>query len=412
MRFRFCFILLFFVSFQIYAQDITSVFKNNVITVNKDIDLKGKSIVLLENSTLIFNGGSISNGTLIGNNSSIEAGSYYIFHDVNLNGTWNVSESYPEWFGAKANNIIDNSEAISKVFAITSGSVKFTRGCYYISSAIHSLKANIDIENNDTIRALSPMSYMILLDSEDYGVFSLRTNASVSGGGVIDGNRKAQCGIVLRKCLGAKICNLTILNTLKYGFQAALKSTESGNSIVENVNFLNPHSLAGAVAVNNNRADCTYQNLSIVNFQSAVVSSAENAKFINIQSWITTNKFWENSIAFDCYSPYIIMYGCSADTMRRLIKCHNDYFFASLVNCAAFKNDKVVSDDIGKIYPPVIIDKNGINNSQIQMIGGVYWYNIPYQIFSEVSSSDQILINRYNSNKANIKSNISNSSNK
>lgn len=256
------------------------------------------------------------------------------------------------------------------------------------------------------------MNYMILQESADKGVYSLRTNTTIEGGGVIDGNKLAKIGITLRKCHGATIRDLTLMNTTLYGFQAALNSQEAGNSIVNNVKFLNPYHIESAIAINNNRNDCTYDNITIVNFKSAVVTYAGNAKFTNVQPWITYSPFWKESVAFDCYGAWVMMVGCGADTMRRLIKCHNNYFFASIINCAAFKNDAVVSDELAKQYPPIIIDKNGAKYSQIQMIGGVYWYNVPYTLFSDVSSSDQILINRYNSSKTNQRSNVTNGSDK
>lgn len=395
-----------------FADTITELMGSKTIYVKDDIDLKGRKFVLPSNGLLVFQGGTIRNGTLVGNCSDINAGSYTIFKNVVLEGSWNVAQSYPEWMGCEANSRLDCSEAINKVVDITSGKVSFTRGCYYITQPIHTYKANVEIDNNDTIRAMSPMEYMVLLDSHDNGVMTLRTHARIYGGGVLDGNQKAKIGVTLRKCLRAQVSEITICNTLKYGFQAALNSTEAGNSVLSNVVFLNPHSVDDAIAINNNRADCTYQNIGIVNYRTAVISSGTNAKFTNVQPWIVNSSFWQNSVAFDCYSPYIIMYGCGADTMRKFIKCHSDYFFASVVNCAAFKNDKVVSDALAMKYPPVIIDKNNTKYSQIQMVGGVYWYNIPYKIFSDVSQSDQILINRYNSLKANLKSNVANTSDK
>lgn len=396
----------------IHADTLSDLLRDKTIFIKEDIDLKGRKYILPSNSLLVFQGGALKNGVLLGNGSNIEAGAYQIFSNVELEGSWRVAQSYPEWFGAVSNGKSDCSEAVNKIADVTTGKISFTRGCYFISRPIHTYNANIEICNGDTIKALSSMEYMILLESQDKGVMTLRTNASISGGGVLDGNQKAKIGIVLRKCLRAQVSDLTISNTLKYGFQAALNSNEAGNCMLTNMVFLNPNSIEEAVAINNNRADCTYQNIGIINYRTAVVSSGMNAKFTNVQPWIVNTNFWQNSVAFDCYSPYVIMYGCGADTMRKFIKCHSDYFFASIVNCAAFKNDKVVSDDLAKRYPPVIIDKNNTKNSQVQMIGGVYWYNIPYKIFSEVSPSDQILINRYNSSKTNLKSNVANSSDK
>ena len=74
--------------------------KSNVIyRINNDIDLGGETLTIPANCTLDFREGSFSNGTIIGQNTKIEAGLTKIFGaDVTLNGTWNCSDIYDSWF--------------------------------------------------------------------------------------------------------------------------------------------------------------------------------------------------------------------------------------------------------------------------------------------------------------------------
>lgn len=75
----------------------------------------GGSITIPANCTLKFDGGSISGGTLQGNNTKIEAGIEKIFlTDIILSGTWDVDEAYVEWFGAKGDGVTDDYLAIKK----------------------------------------------------------------------------------------------------------------------------------------------------------------------------------------------------------------------------------------------------------------------------------------------------------
>ena len=77
------------------------------------------------NNTLVFEGGSITgSGTLVGNNTVIEATPVAIFGTITLEGTWKASDYYCEWFGG---NIIKTLN--------TFHSIKFV-GEYVVSSQI------------------------------------------------------------------------------------------------------------------------------------------------------------------------------------------------------------------------------------------------------------------------------------
>lgn len=63
------------------GMDMVRVFaaKNTKYIIKQDIDLYGKTIKIGENSTLVFKGGSLVNGTIIGNNTKVKANNYEIF---------------------------------------------------------------------------------------------------------------------------------------------------------------------------------------------------------------------------------------------------------------------------------------------------------------------------------------------
>ena len=80
----------------------------------------GDDITVPANCVLEFDGGSISGEhTITGNNTSINAEIVKIFNtDITLAGTWQIREAYPEWFGAKANGVDDDSIAFAKLNSI------------------------------------------------------------------------------------------------------------------------------------------------------------------------------------------------------------------------------------------------------------------------------------------------------
>jgi hypothetical protein len=79
---------------------------NTIYIIRYDFTL-GSDITVPANCILEFDGGSISasgnNDTITGNNTCIKAQPIKIFStDINFAGSWNVVESYIEWFAATA----------------------------------------------------------------------------------------------------------------------------------------------------------------------------------------------------------------------------------------------------------------------------------------------------------------------
>jgi hypothetical protein len=90
---------------------------SNTIYVIQNDYILGSDITLPANCLLEFSGGSISpkgnNDNIEGKNTGIIAGVTKIFDSkIKLSGTWNVPESYPEWFGAKSDSSFDSAPAI------------------------------------------------------------------------------------------------------------------------------------------------------------------------------------------------------------------------------------------------------------------------------------------------------------
>lgn len=101
-----------------------------------NIDLGGGELTIASGSTLDFQGGSFSNGTIVGNNTKINAGLDKIFGtDVTLSGTWNIVDAYSEWFGAKKDGISDDYLPIQKTLD-SFRLLKLNKGTYNITLPI------------------------------------------------------------------------------------------------------------------------------------------------------------------------------------------------------------------------------------------------------------------------------------
>lgn len=104
--------------------DVVSILKNGnkKYVISHDYDLKGKEVVIGANSILVFQGGSLSNGRIRGNQTILEAGLETIFCNIENTGTFQCLAVYPQWFGAKADGKHDCSSSIQQAidFAVNS----------------------------------------------------------------------------------------------------------------------------------------------------------------------------------------------------------------------------------------------------------------------------------------------------
>ena len=139
---------------------------NMIYKITKDIDLGNGILTIPENCTLEFAGGNISNGTIIGDNTKIEAGLNKIFETIEISGTWNINEVYPEWFGAKNDGTTDSTTAFNKILKFNS-KVVLSKGTYVVNgwdidtsviifgngyqNTIIDLKNSIEIHNNNNV---------------------------------------------------------------------------------------------------------------------------------------------------------------------------------------------------------------------------------------------------------------------
>ena len=81
--------------------------------IRQNLDLRGDTLEMPEHCELLFRGGAIDNGVIVGKHTRISARQKKIFGDsLKLAGTWDVQESHPEWFGAKGDGLSDDTYSI------------------------------------------------------------------------------------------------------------------------------------------------------------------------------------------------------------------------------------------------------------------------------------------------------------
>lgn len=400
---------------------------SSLLDVMCNVDM-GASWAIKPGCTVRASGGIIKARTIIGNGTKVEGGHTQVFQCNTISGTWDVDMAYPEWFGISGKDK-DWSPAIVKTLAMNPSEIRFTHGVYAISQPVVTTGADVCICKGATLKALDDLSAtidyqgkvytvhsMILGNYKEAGaadVYGLETMPKIYGGGCIDGDYKAQVGIQLHLGFRTIIRDLCVKNVLQYGFVASTVPGASGNSFMEDCMFQNTDNYNAdlgnitqhhaATAIWNNRSDCVYNNVEIVNFPIAVRHEGLNGNFTNVHAWLRDPFYWESSVVFDCYVPDITLNGCEADTMRKLlVNRTSKYFFANLVNCRAYNNPIVVSEALARRYPPLVVDCGEDDETQIMLTGGCFWYDTPYQVINSKSPLDKVSVTRFNRSKTNL----------
>lgn len=97
----------------ILSQDMINK-ENTIYEIRYDFDLNGNEITIPEGCVLDFQGGSLSNGNIIGSFTKINSGICFIFNNIVLKEKWNINNLIPQWFGAKGDGINDDSESLKE----------------------------------------------------------------------------------------------------------------------------------------------------------------------------------------------------------------------------------------------------------------------------------------------------------
>lgn len=156
---------------------------NTIYEVRYNFNLGGGSVNIPNGCTLKFNGGKLTNGSIIGNSTIVEAAPYFLFDEVSLSGTF-CGVAYAEWFEGvsiqKAINVFGSVMLLPKNYTITEPIEMPTR------SAIIGSGNSTTIINECEEPAIKP-SYWCTLSS--FSVFSStpKTAIEVSTASLYDG---------------------------------------------------------------------------------------------------------------------------------------------------------------------------------------------------------------------------------
>ena len=272
---------------------------NTIYIIQYDYDLNGAEITIPDGCVLQFEGGTLSNGTIIGNNTAIKAELIKIFSlDINLSGSWNIASAYAEWFGAKGDGESDDYISIQRVISF------FNRwdlaSCYYIGSTIKS-NANLIINGNG--------NDIVISDNTDY-VFDLTDENIVYSTYPI---KDFTC-----YCKGG----------LAYSKQIYLfKLAGCVNKIFQNIKLM-PYGI-GLVELGDNVWGCTFDNILAFEYQNKFncICYLDNTKNSGEKLVVTNSifsgyenvfKFGEGNFTFSVFASK-----CSFDSQYTILNTSN-----------------------------------------------------------------------------------------
>lgn len=178
--------------------------KSDINTPNKlyrilfDIDLNGETLTLPANVTLDFQGGSFSNGTIVGSDTKIISNKIAFKSTIKLSGTF-TGDLRTSWFEIDSSDCTDTLDSIFNVSQ--NCNVIIDEGVYNVSTknlpreslttqySIFVLKSNSNIVLNGTIKLLPN-------DLTNYQIFRLYniSNVIISGNGSIIGDVETHTG--------------------------------------------------------------------------------------------------------------------------------------------------------------------------------------------------------------------------
>ena len=147
---------------------------NTRYIIQYDYDLNGETITVPANCVLKFEGGSLNNGSVVGNYTCIQANAYSIFNkNTNLSGTWNVETAYSEWFYPSD----DDSVAINKCLS-------FFKDCHLLGKSYY-IKNSIVLNTNNRLIGIMKNSIIRVTNAIEGGAIRMAASHGASIDGII-----------------------------------------------------------------------------------------------------------------------------------------------------------------------------------------------------------------------------------
>ena len=123
---------------------------NTIYEVRYDFDLEGAEITIPEGCVLDFKGGSLRNGTVQLNNTTVSNNDSTIFKNIILLGDGNTSYIESTWFEFPKGELIDSQDYLQSIFNLGKNNLSnivFKKDSFYIRGNKNTSSVDIDFED-------------------------------------------------------------------------------------------------------------------------------------------------------------------------------------------------------------------------------------------------------------------------
>ena len=412
--------------------------ENTIYILQYDYSLNGQTITIPENCILLFEGGSISNGELVGNNTKL-TGDIKILQCVG-SGTYNVDKVNVSNFGAKGDGVTDDTQAFNNALSFLPKKTSYVQSpnstlTLYIPNGIYKIKEVEAI--NCSIIGESPTGTIIqYVDSDTNGITFIHLQTASYGPKTIISNLYFSSGIFSNRKTSVEFNNcffgagsISILQTSDVFIKGCIfdqtadciKVEQSANiSILNNIFFDNALRAVWVISgqniiiSNNNFNSCwgrpiLIQSGSQINitgnnfrFKDATINDSAPA-FVKLQ--YTTSPDYDypfDSISisnniFECGEKYNAVYINSTKTLSNLVIRNNEIHKAIKgVESIQGTQRLVVTENVfsGSLYHNIWVNTSNVFiNNNILIDGGKSFNGDVFQSSIMAQATGAIIIN-------------------
>lgn len=296
-------------------------------------------------------------------------------------------------FGFKNDNVTDNSDVMDNFLKIANTTpIVFPSGKYVFSRAINfpdnfyvTLDSSKFITNDDFSD-----DYFITFRKDSTA--SDYTDGSYFKGGELYCNY--QCKIAAIGCYKTRntIISDVIIHDCNIGIQTRTADTPDGNIKMQHCAIINSVAKAGTTAINDNAFDCVFDDITIVNFETAIYTIA--GRFNQIRAWFNSGAAIGNSCFAIVDGNDISFSNIAIDTYRYGFKVIATNGGACVSNVLVIRNPDIYPDSIINIEPPFLV-LHGTINPLLLMCNVSIPNDYKYKLFSEDNDANTCKLINY-----------------
>lgn len=411
---------------------------NTIYHIQYDYNLNGQTITIPENCVLLFKGGSISNGELVGNNTKL-TGDIKILQCVG-SGTYNVDKVNVSNFGAKGDGVTDDTQAFNNALSFLPKKTSYVQSpnsalTLYIPNGIYKIK-EVEAVNCSIIGESSTGTIIQYVDSGTNGITFIHLQTASYGPKTIVSNLYFSSGIFSNRKTSVEFNNcffgagsISILQTSDVFIKGCIfdqtadciKVEQSTNiSILNNIFFDNALRAVWVISgqniiISNNNFNSCWGRPILIQSGSQINITGNNFRFkdviINdstpafVKLRYTTSPDYDypfDSISisnniFECGEKYNAVYINSTKTLSNLVIRNNEIHKAIKgVESIQGTQRLVVTENVfsGSLYHNIWVNTSNVFiNNNILIDGGKSFNGDVFQSSIMAQATGAIIIN-------------------